>query len=55
MLVSSDRDFVPVAEFLAVRGIKVIHGAFPPRGADLTSHCWGSIDVARLREDFRRA
>ena len=55
VLVSSDRDFVPVAEFLDVRGIKVIHGAFPPRGADLTRHCWGSIDVARLREDFRRA
>lgn len=52
--VSSDRDFVPVAEFLDTRGIKVIHGAFPPRGADLTRHCWGSIDVAGLQEDFRR-
>lgn len=32
VLVSSDRDFVPVAEFLETRGIKVIHAAFPPKG-----------------------
>ena len=32
VLVSSDRDFVPVAEFLETRGIKVIRGAFPPKG-----------------------
>lgn len=53
VLVSSDRDFVPVAEFLETRGIKVIHGAFPPRGAQLTARCWGSVNVARLREEFR--
>ena len=53
VLVSSDRDFVPVAEFLDTRGIKVIHGAFPPKGAQLTARCWGSIDIVRLREDFR--
>ena len=53
VLVSSDRDFVPVAEFLETRGIKVIHGAFRPKGAQLTARCWGSIDIARLREDFR--
>ena len=41
VLVSSDRDFVPVAEFLESRGIKVIHGAFPPTGAHLTQKCWG--------------
>ena len=55
VLVSSDRDFVPVAEFLETRGIKVIHGAFPPKGAQLSARCWGSIDLARAREDFRRA
>ncbi len=32
VLVSSDRDFAPVAEFLKTKGIKVIHGAFPPSG-----------------------
>ncbi len=55
VLVSSDRDFVPVAEFLETRGIKVIHGAFPPRGSELTTRCWGSIKVPQLREKFRLA
>ena len=30
VLISSDQDFLPVAEFLETRGIKVIHGVFPP-------------------------
>ena len=55
VLVSSDRDFVPLAEFLATRGIKVIHGRFPPQGADLAGKCWGEIGIPELRENFRRA
>ena len=55
VLVSSDRDFVPVAEFLETKGIKVIHGAFPPKGAKLTARCWGSLDLPSLREKFRFA
>ncbi len=50
VLVSSDKDFVPVFEFLQRKGIKVIHGAFPPKGAQLTRECWGSIPIAGLRE-----
>ena len=53
VLVSADRDFVPLVEFLGTRGIKVIHGAFPPMGAQLTRSCWGSINLANLRESFR--
>ena len=53
VLVSSDRDFVPVAEFLETRGLKVIHGAFPPKGALLTQRCWGHIDIPGLRPNFR--
>ena len=53
VLLSSDRDFVPVAQFLETRGIKVIHGAFPPKGAQLTQRCWGSINIADLCENFR--
>ena len=53
VLVSSDRDFVPVAEFLETRGIKVIHGAFPPKGSELTARCWGSINLPGLRDEFR--
>ena len=53
VLVSSDKDFVPVAELLEMRGFKVIHGAFPHSGAQLTARCWGSVNVSRLREKFR--
>ena len=53
VLVSSDRDFIPVAELLDTRGIKVIHGAFPPKGHHLRSYCWGRINIPELREKFR--
>lgn len=55
VLVSADRDFVPVAEFLETKGIKVIHGAFPPVGSLLSQRCWGHIDIAKLMHQFRRA
>ena len=46
VLVSSDRDFIPVVEFLETRGIKVER--FRLR-SDLTRKCWGSIDQERFR------
>ena len=55
VLVSSDRDFIPVVQSLASKGIKVIHGAFPPQASELTKACWGSLDVPNLSEKFRRA
>lgn len=54
VLVSADRDFVPVAEYLMKKGIKVIHGAFPPSGAMLSQKSWGAINIPALREGFRR-
>ena len=54
VLVSSDRDFVPVAEFLETKGIKVIHGAFPPKGKEVSKKCWGSINIASIRESIRQ-
>lgn len=54
VLVSSDRDFVPVAEFLQTRGIKVVHGAFPPSGSALTQKCWAHLNLPRLRSAFQR-
>lgn len=53
VLVSSDRDFVPLAELLATKGIKVIHGRFPPQGAELAGKCWGEAGIPELRENFR--
>ena len=54
MLVSSDKDFVPVAEFLQSKGIKVVHGAFPPLGSHLSQKCWGNIDLPKLMPQFMR-
>jgi uncharacterized LabA/DUF88 family protein len=53
VLVSSDRDFVPVAEFLQTKGIKVVHGCFPPKGSHLSQKCWGNLDLAKLMPRFR--
>ena len=54
VLVSADRDFVPVADFLQTKGIKVVHGAFPPKGSHLSQRCRGSINLTKLMPGFRR-
>ena len=54
VLLSSDRDFVPVVEFLTSKGIKTIHAALPRQGDLLTKTCWGNIQVAQMMEKFRR-
>ncbi|QOF96887.1 NYN domain-containing protein (plasmid) [Novacetimonas hansenii] len=54
ILVTADRDFVPVAEFLQTKGIKVIHGAFPPGGSILSQKCWGHIDIPNFMSEFSR-
>ena len=54
VLVSADKDFVPVAEFLQTRGIKVIHAAFPPKGSQLSQKCWASFNVTNFMEEFRK-
>lgn len=53
VLVSADRDFVPVVEFLQTKGIKVVHGAFPPKGSHLSQKCWGNMNLRALMEQFR--
>ena len=55
VLVSSDRDFVPVADFLQTKGIKVVHASFPPLGSELTQKCWASIKVPDHMDTFRRS
>lgn len=54
VLLTSDHDFVPVVEFLTTRGIKTIHGAFPPQGSMLTQTCWGNIRIPEIMQGFRR-
>jgi uncharacterized LabA/DUF88 family protein len=55
VIASSDRDFVPVADFLQSRGIKVIHAAFPPSGSQLSQRCWGNFSVINLMSKFRQS
>ena len=53
VLASSDRDFIPVVEFLETRNIKVIHCTFPDQGMELARACWGSIDIPVIRDQLR--
>ena len=45
ILVSSDRDFIPLVNTLASKGYKVINAHFPPQGMNLAKECWASIDI----------
>lgn len=49
VLVSSDRDYIPAVEFLGQKGLKVIHAGFPPKGIDLATNCWASIDLKKAK------
>ena len=55
VLITADRDFIPVAKELQARGIKVIHGKIGKAGMDLSAHCWGSFDLYAERAGFQRA
>ena len=54
VLVSSDSDFVPVVEFLDLRGKKVVQAGFPPSGSHLARACWASFDLYGRRTEFER-
>ncbi|MCD4737881.1 MAG: NYN domain-containing protein [Anaerolineae bacterium] len=45
LLVSSDRDFIPLVDFLTNKGRRVINVYFPPKGIHLAKKCWASIDL----------
>ncbi|MBA4748970.1 MAG: NYN domain-containing protein [Sphingopyxis sp.] len=53
VIISADRDFVPVANFLQSKGIKVIHGSFPPTGAHLSRQCWANFSIIGIMDRFR--
>ena len=53
-LVSADKDFIPLVEFLEIRGLKIIHGGFPPQASHLANSCWGRINIPHHREAFRQ-
>ena len=54
VLISADRDFIPVAEELQKRGFKVIHAKIGRAGMDLAAHCWASFDLYAERAKLQR-
>ena len=54
LLVSADRDFIPVAQELQKRGLKVVHGQIDGAGQDLAKHCWTVLDIGALMPRFER-
>lgn len=46
VLVSSDRDFVPVVEFLGSKGYRIVNARFKPRGSELARCAWASFDLS---------
>lgn len=54
ILVSADKDFIPVVDRLSQKNVKCISAFFPGRGHELAQHCWGKFDLFILRDNFRR-
>lgn len=54
VLLSADKDFIPAVEKLLGRNIKVIHAFFPNHGHELAGKSWGSFDLFKIRDNFRR-
>jgi uncharacterized LabA/DUF88 family protein len=54
ILVSSDRDYIPLVELLANKGLKVINAYFAPQGVHLARTCWASIDLRPHLVDLAR-
>ncbi len=52
VLVTADQDFVPAAEILQHKGIKVIHAGFPPNGMLLKQKCWASLEIPKFMKEF---
>ena len=54
ILVSSDKDFIPAVDFLRNVGIRTIHAQFRNQGAELRKHCWGGLNLYKLKDKFQK-
>jgi len=54
VLATTDRDLIPAVEFLNVKGRKVVHAAFPPKGADLSRASWAYFNVFDNYQELER-
>lgn len=54
VLVSADKDFIPVIDKLLNQTVKVIHAFFPDHGHELAKKSWASFDLFKIRDKFHR-
>lgn len=54
ILVSADKDFIPVVDKLAQKNVKCINAFFPHRGNELANKCWGRFNLFDVRNQFKR-
>ncbi|HEV8240059.1 MAG TPA: NYN domain-containing protein [Thermoanaerobaculia bacterium] len=54
VLATQDADLVPAVQFLNLKGRKVVHAGFPPKGRHLAAACWASFDVGKDAAQIRR-
>lgn len=54
VLISSDRDFIPMVQFLQSRGKKVVHASFIRGGVELADACWMQMDLSRHAAELSR-
>lgn len=54
VLVSADKDFIPIIDKVQSHNIKFIHAFFPNHGHDLARKSWACFDLFAVREQFRR-
>jgi uncharacterized LabA/DUF88 family protein len=47
VLMSSDRDFIPMVQFLQTRGKKIVHASFTMGGRELANACWKQINLSQ--------
>jgi uncharacterized LabA/DUF88 family protein len=54
ILVSSDKDFVPIVNYLHNKGVKCIQAGFKGSGFELAQASWATIDIELFCDEFRR-
>lgn len=47
IMLTSDKDFIPMVKFLQTRGKKIVHASFTPKGRELAGTCWKHIDLSQ--------
>jgi uncharacterized LabA/DUF88 family protein len=54
VMLTSDKDFIPMVLFLQTQNKKIIHASFTPLGRELANACWKRIDLSRHSSTIAR-